>query len=368
MTVLGTGIVVWSSCILFGLVDGLQHSLKVSGDPLDLIIIRKGATNETNGGFDLDKAEAIATIPGIAHDRDGKLLCALELLNIPVVPRIDGTRANVIVRGVSEASRGLRPRFELKQGRYLDPGKDECIVSQSISRRFQGASIGGLLRTGEREAYRVVGIFTAGGTAADSEVWVDRKDLERHTAREGSVSCVQLRAASADDFRSIIARIENDAQFRLQAVPETTYFLEQSRSSLFLKVTGTIIAVFLTVGAMFAAANTMFAAVNSRIREIGTMRAIGFSRIDILVSFLFESILICLIGGLIGVVATLPLSALTFGTNNFNTFTELTVSFRFGPAVTLVATAMTAAMGILGGLFPAIRAVRLDVVKALREL
>ena len=369
LTVLGTGAIVWSSCILFGLVEGLEHSLKVSGDPLDLIVLRKGSSNETNGGYDLTKAEKIATIPGIARDEQGRPLAALELLNIPVVDRRDGTKTNLIVRGVDPVSPSLRPDFKIVegQGRMFVPGKGECVASKSIARRFKGAALGEELVVGAKEKYRVVGVFTAGGGAAESEVWVDRRELEQNTAREGSVSSVQIRAASQADLESIRKAIEDDVQFKLAAIPEAEYFAEQSRSGAFLKVAGTLIAILLTIGAMFAAANTMYAAVRSRTREIGTMRALGFSRFDLLISFLGESILLCTLGGLAGLLATLPLSALTFG-GNFGTFTEVTINFRFGPIVMAVAFLMTMAMGVFGGLFPALRAVRMDVITALREV
>ncbi len=158
-----------------------------------------------------------------------------------------------------------------------------------MSRRFKGAGLGEELVVGAKEKYRVVGIFTAGGGAAESEVWVDRKELEQNTARGGSVSSVQLRAASPAAFEEIRKTLEDDTQFKLAAIPEAKYFAEQSQSSMFLKVAGTLIAIFLTIGAMFAAANTMYAAVRSRTREIGTMRALGFSRFDLLISFLGES-------------------------------------------------------------------------------
>ena len=214
----------------------------------------------------------------------------------------------------------------------------------------------------------MVGLFTAGGSDAESEVWVDIRDLERTIAREGSVSSVQLRAASPDDLQALRQTIENQTQFLLRAVPEAQYFADQSMSSVFLKGAGTLIAVFLTFGAMFASANTMFAAVSARTREIGTMRALGFTQFDILISFLGESILLCALGGAVGLLATIPLSALTFGTSDFNSFAEKTITFRFGPLVISVALIMTFAMGIFGGLFPALRAVRLDVITALREL
>lgn len=248
----------------------------------------------------------------------------------------------------------------------FEPGKGECIVSRNISRRFRNAALGSQLKLGDKESYRVVGIFTAGGSAAESEVWVDYGDLARNLNRTGYVSTVRLRAASPADRDRIQKTINNNVQFKLDAKSEVDYYAEQSSAGLLFQVGGTLIAVLLTFGAMFAAANTMYAAVSSRTREIGTLRALGFSRFDILVSFLGEALLLCTMGGVLGLIATLPLSALTFSTAL--NFADAAVAFRFGPLVLGVATLMTLAMGLFGGLFPAVRAVRLDVVRALREL
>ncbi len=368
MTVLGTGLVVWSSCILFGLVEGLEHSLTISGDPLDLIVMRPGSTSETTSGIETAKADEVLLLPGIARDGEGRPLAAKELLNIPIAERENGSRTNLILRGVQAASRQLRPDFRIVAGKMFEEGKGECIVSPKMSRRFKGAQIGGELKFGDKETYSVVGLFTAGGSSAESEVWADLKDVEKNTGRDGSISCVQLRAAGPEEFRKLQRTIEDETRFKLGAIPETVYFQNQSLSALFLKGAGTFIAILLTFGAMFAAANTMFAAVGARTREIGTMRALGFSQLDILISFLGESLILCSIGGAVGVLAAIPLNALTYETSNFNTFTSITVAFRFGPLVMSVAFLMTIAMGLFGGMFPAIRAVRLDVISALREL
>ena len=368
MTTLGTGLVVWSSCILFGLVEGLEHSLKVSGDPLDLIVMRKGSVTETTGGFESSKADELLVLPGIAHDEDGKPIAAKELLNIPIAKRKNGTTTNIIVRGVEPASRVLRPDFKIVAGRDLVPGRSECIVSRKMSARFAGAQVGGTLDFGPKETYKVVGVFTAGGSSAESEIWADLKDVEKNTGRDGSVSCVQIRAAGIPERAQLIKTIDESVRFKLAAMPESRYFETQSMSGIFLKGAGTLIAVLLTFGAMFASANTMFAAVSARTREIGTLRALGFSQFDVLISFLGESILLCALGGLAGLLATVPLNALTYETSDFNSFASITVSFRFGPLVMGVALLMTFVMGIFGGMLPAMRAVRLDVISALREL
>ena len=376
MTVIGTGLIVGSACGLFSLVEGLEHSLKLSGDPLDLIVLRKGSSSETVSGIESDKADKILNLAGIARDDQGQILASEELLHIPVVERVGGDRANLIIRGIEPASKPgqlppaerLRPDFTIIQGRDLVAGKGEAIVSRGMAKRFKGANLGGTLQIGPKESYRVVGLFTAGGSAAESEVWVDLKDLKQNTKREGFVSTVQLRATDSEARDRLRATIQDDTQFKLAAIPEAEFFAEQSRTALFYKVAGFVIAVFLSIGAMFAAANTMFAAVSTRTREIGTMRALGFSRSAILTSFLGESVLLCALGGILGVLLTLPLSLVTVGTNNIDTFAEVSVNFRVGPLVLAVAAAMTLAMGLFGGLFPAIRAVRMDVISSLREL
>jgi len=367
MTVLGIALLVASSCILFGLVEGLEHSLKVSGDPLDLIILRKGSTAETTGGFESKKADELLTLGGILRDGDGPV-AAKELLNIPIAPREDGTSSNIILRGVQPASRKLRSNFKIVAGRDFESGKGECIVSSSIAKNYKGAKVGGQLIFGEKERYHVVGLFTAGGGSAESEVWADLKDVERNTGRDGSVSCVQIRAAGPAEFDQLIKEIEEGAQFRLAAHPESKYFASQSDASTFFKAAGTLIAVLLTFGAMFAAANTMFSAVKSRTREIGTMRALGFSRRDVLICFLGESLLLALLGGGLGLLATIPMNWLSIETMNGNTFAAVSINFRFGPWVMAVALAMTLIMGLFGGMLPALRAVKLEVISALREL
>jgi putative ABC transport system permease protein len=366
LTTLSTGVVVFASCLTFGLVAGLQHSLRASGDATDLMVIRQGSTNENDGAFDATKADELMNIPGLARDEQGRPLAAREVVHIPIVARRDGSQANLILRGVDPASPALRPSFKIVAGRMFVPGTGECIVSQSISRRFQGARLGESLRTSEKDSYRVVGVFTAGGSSAESEVWLDRQDLQRNIAREGSVSVVQVRAPSVADRESIRNTIENDTRFKLKAVPEPEYFAQPNQAGQLLQVAGTLIAVLLSIGAMFAAANTMFAAVSARTREIGTMRALGFSRRAILVSFLSESVLLCALGGAAGLLATLPLNSMSFST--LNNFTEASFNFRFDGLVMGVAFAMTLAMGVFGGLFPALRAVRMNVISALREL
>ena len=215
--------------------------------------------------------------------------------------------------------------------------------------------------------FRVVGLFEAGGSSAESEVWADLRDLTSAQRFEGAVSVVNLRIPEEDQRQEIMDRVREDDQFKLKAITETEYFESQKMSSAAIRVVAIIIASFLTIGAMFAAANTMYAAVASRGREIGTLRALGFPRRWVLTSFLMESLVICLLGGILGCLATLPLNGLSGGTQNFITFSEITFSFRFSSKVLIQGMILALMMGLLGGMFPAIRAVRLQITDALRQ-
>jgi putative ABC transport system permease protein len=235
-----------------------------------------------------------------------------------------------------------------------------------MAERFQNTALGERLDINQ-VPFTIVGYFESAGSAAESEIWTDFRDLTTVRRTPGAVSSVNLRVADAAAKQGLIDRIETDEQFNLKAVDEKKYYADQMTASIAVKIVGRFIATFLTVGAMFAAANTMYAAVSSRAREIGTLRALGFGRASILMSFLFESVVLCLLGGLLGCLATLPFNGLSTGTANWATFSEITFSFRFGLNVLLWGVALALFMGVVGGFFPALRAVRLNIVSALRE-
>ena len=238
-----------------------------------------------------------------------------------------------------------------------------------MSTRFKGAQVGGMLDFGDKEIYqRRRHLHRRRQRGRERGLGRLQGRREEHRPRWLGLVRPAPRGRPRRLRQAPARRSTNDTRFKLAAIPESVYFENQSRSSIFLKGAGTLIAVLLTFGAMFAAANTMFAAVSARTREIGTMRALGFSQFDILISFLGESLILCGLGGLLGLLATLPLNALTYETSDFNSFASITVAFRFGPLVMAVALVMTLAMGLFGGMFPALRAVRLDVISALREL
>jgi putative ABC transport system permease protein len=367
MTVIGTGLVVWATVLTFGLTDGLEFALRTSGQPRDLIILRKGSNDETSSGIEQQTARQVATLNGIDVDDSGQRLCSIEFATILTKPRRNnGGTTNLIVRGLEPVGRKLRPDFKIVEGRDLSPGLNEAITSRSMAQRFQNLALGEKLEINQVN-FEIVGYFEAGGSSAESEVWTAVGDLAGARRQADAVTSVNLRARSDDDLEVIKAQIEGNEQFNLKAVTEPEYYEKQMSSSLVMKFVGYMIAAFLTFGAMFAAANTMYAAVASRGREIGTLRALGFRRRSILASFLFESVVLCLMGGILGCLATLPLNGLSTGTANWATFSELTFEFRFGPSVLMRGVLMALIMGLLGGLFPAIRAVRMGIVDALRE-
>ncbi|TWU59971.1 Macrolide export ATP-binding/permease protein MacB [Rubripirellula tenax] len=361
------GVVVFASVLTFGMIDGIEHALGSSGDPDDLIVMRQGSDDEMSSTVAPNVARELANLPGIASTADGVPMASREFITILMKPRrVGGGTANVIVRGLDEVGRQLRPNFKIVEGRDIQPGVNELITSRSIADRFETLGLGETFDVNNVK-FTVVGLFEADGSSAESEVWTDLRDLTSAQRFDGAVSVVNMRVPDEAARRDIVERVRNDEQFKMKVVSEMDYFEGQKSSSIALKVVAYMIAGFLTIGAMFAASNTMYSAVASRGREIGTLRAVGFPRRAILSSFLLESLVLCLVGGALGCLATIPLNGITGGTQNAATFSEITFSFRFGPKVLAQGMALALAMGLIGGILPAFRAVRLQIVESLRS-
>lgn len=367
LTCIAIGVVVFASVLTFGMIDGIEHALTASGDVDDLIIMRQGSNDEMSSSVPQDSARQLTNLSGIETGSDGEPLASREFVTILIKPRRNaGGTANVIVRGLDKVGRKLRPDFSIVEGRDLEPGLNEVITSRSIANRFENLGLGESFEINNVN-FRVVGLFEAGGSSSESEVWTDLRDLTAAQRFNGAISVVNMRVPDEAARAAIIDQVRNDEQFKLKAITETDYFEDQKSSSIAIKVVAYLIAGFLTVGAMFAAANTMYSAVSSRGREIGTLRAVGFPRRSVLASFVLESLILCMLGGLLGCLATIPLNGISGGTQNAATFSEITFSFRFGPKVLLQGMGLAIAMGLIGGLFPAIRAIRLEITDALRQ-
>ena len=368
MTIFGVGMVVWASIFAFGLSAGLDKTLEIAASPLDLLVLRKGSTSEAVSAVTEANARDIVALPGIATDRAGRPLAAAELVVFGYLPRHGSTtKVNVTVRGVLPVSRELREGMQIVEGRDFKPGVREAIVSRAMSERFQGLGLGDEFEV-QGGMFRVVGIFTAGGGAVESEIWTDQRVLAQTVKRTGAMSSVQLRAASKADQERLVSRIKADEQIDLNAMTEQKYYADQQAQAGLLKVVGGMIAFFLTIGAMFAVANTMYGAIASRAREIGTLRALGFGRFSILTAFMLESLVLCTLGALLGILGALALGDVRTGTMNGGTFTEVVFAFEFGPRVLLTGALLAVVMGLIGGFMPALRAVRMKVVDALREV
>jgi putative ABC transport system permease protein len=370
MTSVFTGLLVCASVLVFGLVDGLMHAYTVSADELKLIILREGSDNETSSQVDGDTARKLKNLPGIATNASGQPMWSAEVVTIQTKPRRGDTIAvNLIVRGLEPIGRSLRPGFKIVEGRDLRSGTNEAITSRSIAGRFQNCGLGEKLNINGTD-FEIVGLFEAGGSTAESEVWTDVSNLSAARKRTTEIYNMVMLQTTDRDARDAVVKLieENDDEFKdLAAKNEKEYFESQLEVMGYIRVIGYVLAVFLSVGASFGAANTMYSAVATRSREIGTLRALGFSRRSILSSFLLESVVLCVIGGIVGCLATVPFNGLTSGTQNMQMFSEVTFSFNFGPRVLLQGILLAALMGILGGTFPAFRAVRMTIVQALRE-
>lgn len=372
MTALFTGLLVCASVLVVGLVDGLMGAFTVSADEQKLIFLRKGSDNETSSEIIGETASRLGTLEGVATDAaTGLRMWSAESVTIQTKPRRGDTIAvNLIVRGMTEPGRTLRPGFKIVKGRDLRSGTNEAITSPSIAGRFQNCGLGERLNVNGTD-FEIVGLFEAGGSTAESEVWTDVNNLAAARKHQSeSYSLVMMRASSREARDAIVNIIKtNDDEFKdLDVKDEKEYFRSQLTIIVHIRTIGYGLAVFLSIGAMFGAANTMYSAVAHRAREIGTLRALGFTRRSILISFLFESIVLCLIGGMLGSLATVPLNGMSSGTQNPMMFSEVTFSFHFGPRVILQGVMLATLMGLLGGLFPAVRAIRMNIVKALREV
>jgi putative ABC transport system permease protein len=365
----GIALVVAATMLLSALVSGLKHMLVSAGEADNLVIMRKGATNDGSSAVPRDAAQTIRSLTGIARGADGVALASPELVNQPFMRTGDGGRENVLVRGVDPIAFAVHRRVKLVAGRIFAPNLGEVVVGVDAVRRY-GAGLGRQIEFGRRR-WTVVGIFDSGGTAFDSEIWADVSDIQDDTRREG-YSGVRVTLAPGADASELKRRIETDGRFTLEVKPESTYYDEQAESANALYILVLTLAGIMGAGATFGALNTMYAAVASRTPEIGTLRALGFGRGAILLSFLAESLLLALAGLVSGAVlagiAIFAVNTLLSGVAfSMMTFTVATVLLSPSIGGLLLGVAFAALIGVLGGLGPAWRAAHLPVVDALRH-
>jgi putative ABC transport system permease protein len=367
MTSLGIALTVTTAIFLMALLAGLDRAFVTSGDPQNVLVMRKGSQAELSGGFDAALFPTLKTLPGIAKDSHGEPMASGEWVVVIVLPRADGTgEVNVTVRGMMPDGLELRPKVKIIEGRWFNQGQREVVVSESIKKRFAHANIGDTLQFG-KGPWTVVGVFDAGGSAYESEIWGDVNQMASDFDRQGGFASAYLRATDAVSADALKHRVGDDQRLKLEGVLETEYYAKQTSSGAPIKYIGWVVAIIMAIGSSFAAMNTMYAAVAYRSREIATLRVIGFSRPSILTSFVFESVLLSLIGAAVGIVLMLPFNGMTTGTSNAVTFSEIVFSLRMTPVVVGIAIAFAVVMGLFGGMAPAWHAARRDILSALRD-
>jgi putative ABC transport system permease protein len=340
-----------------------------------VLVLRKGSEAELSGGFDASLFPTLKTLPGIAKDSHGEPMASGEWVVVIVLPRKDGTgEVNVTVRGMMPDGLEMRtlpggknnqPSVKLVEGRWFQTGQREVVVSKSVQGRFTHANLGDTMEFGKGQ-WKVVGIFDAGGSAYESEVWGDVNQMASDFDRQGGYASAYLHATDPIAADALVHRVSDDQRLKLEGMLETDYYAKQTSSGTPIKVIGYVVGIIMAVGSIFAAMNTMYAAVAYRGREIATLRVIGFSQPAILTSFVFESLLLALLGAIVGILLMLPFNGMQTGTSNQVTFSEVVFALRITPQVAIYAIIFALVMGLIGGLAPAWHAARQNILSALR--
>ena len=367
MTALGVGLTVAVMLGVGTLVEGLRTSLVAGGDPQHLIVMRQGSTAELVSVVSKEDFDVIKFSPGIA-ELDGEPMASHEVISVVQLPLRDDptSQANVSVRGLSSMGIKLRHDVELIDGRWFTPGKREMVVGRGVHGKRAGTDIGEEILYG-RGDWEVVGVFSAGQSAFNSEIWVDANLAGTDLGRGGSLSSVLIRAQDSAAASALQNLVGDDQRLGLEAERESEYYAKQMVSADPVRYLGMFVAVIMAIGSCFAAMNTMFAAVANRAAEIGILRLLGFSRTSILTSFMLESVLLSLLGGLLGGVLVLPLNGLEGRFGNFMTFAETTFQFRLTLDYIVGGLIFAATMGVMGGLLPAWLAARREVLQSLGD-
>jgi putative ABC transport system permease protein len=348
---------------------GFQKAMNASASPDAAIVLRSGADSEMVSGFSRENTRLIADAPGLARTPDGPLASAELFVIINLPKRSTGTDANVPLRGVERAAFALRDKFKIVQGRAFEWGKSEVVVGAGAAREFSGLEVGAKMKVGRYE-WPVVGVFSAGGGSAESEIWTDATVLQEAYHRGDSFQSVYARLASPGSFNQFEGSLTNDARLNVKVQRQSEYYAGQSTEVTKLITTlGVLVASLMAVGAVFGALNTMYSAVSARAREIATLRALGFGRGAVVVSVLLESLALALLGGVLGAaVAWFTFNGFQTATMNWQSFSQITFAFAVTPALLVQGVVWATVIGLIGGLFPAVRAARLPIAAALREL
>lgn len=368
MTALGIALTVAVLLSVFALVEGLRTSLSSTGHPLHLLVTRKGASAELNSQMTQEQFQTIKVKQGIARLPNGEPMASLELVTVVILESPENPAGiNISLRGLTTTGFEMRDYVRIVEGRMFQPGRREIVVGKGLAKRYPKARIGSKLDFGRGE-WDVVGVLDGGRSAANSEIFCNLAQLASDQNREMALSSVLIRAIDRASMDALMNDMKDDRSLNVDAVSEKSYYEAQTGSAAPIQFLGMFVAVIMAIGSSFAAMNTMYAAVARRSAEIGTLRVLGFSKTGILISFLIESLLLSLLGGVIGCLLVLPLNNFTTGIGSFVTFSEFTFDFRITPGIMLTGIVFALVMGALGGLFPAGSAARKEILTALREI
>jgi putative ABC transport system permease protein len=369
VAVLGIAGTVGVFVAMLSLARGFKATLVASGSPGNALVMRAGSSSEMMGGITLESVKVVQDAPGVARDSSGPLVTQ-EVVGVMPFPLIStGTDANVQVRGVSPNVLEIRRFVKMTEGRMFQPGLSELVVGKNASRTYQGLTLGNSVDFAGGH-WKIVGVFDAGGSSFDSEVWCDGKLFNQVLHRpENIFQSATVHLVSPDSFNAFKDSLTTDPRLNVDVIREIDYYAKQSTvMTRLITILGGFVAGIMAVGAIFGALNTMYSAVSERGREIATMRALGFSTWNVLLSFLFEALLISFAGGILGCLVVLPLNGWTTSTMNFQTFSNIAFAFKITLDLLLLGILFALIMGVLGGFFPAIRAATRPVAVALREL
>ncbi len=367
MTAAGIAMTVAVLLAVMGLVAGLQTAFGSSGDPLDVLVMRKGGNAELTSLFTPSQFQIVKSFPGIATGRDGQPLASLEVVTVINLPSVDNPEgANVTLRGV--AVRGVEMRkLKLSAGRWFQPGQREITVGKNIAKRYPVAQIGKRLKFG-KGYWTVVGVMDAGQSTVSSEIFGDANQVASDFNRPDTYSSALLEATDEVSAAALMKALENDPRLNVTVMSEKDYYAQQTASSRPIQTLGIFVCIIMAIGSSFAAMNTMYAAVARRAKEVGTLRILGFTRGSILLSFFLESVLLALVGGVLACLIVLPLNNVTTAMGSFITFSEVSFNFRIGPELMAIGLLFSLILGAAGGFLPARQAAKKEILTALREV
>jgi len=368
MTALGIALTVAVLVAVLALAGGLRTAFESTGNPLNILVMRKGSTGEVNGGITREVFEQLKPMQGIARAADGHPLASVELVTVITLPSAENPEgANITLRGLGQVGLELREEVHLSEGRWFRPGQRELVVGKSIVKDYPNAQIGKKLHFGKGD-WEVVGVMDAGQGSTNSEIFADLNQVTGDFNRQDGLSSALVRAEDAVTADALINSINDDRKLNANAQTQTAYMESQTSSAEPVKYLGIFVSIVMAVGSSFAAMNTMYAAVARRAKEIGTLRVLGFSRPSILTSFFIESMLLSLLGGVLGCLLVLPLDNVTTGILNQASFSEVSFNFHVGLDAMAIGIGFALFMGAVGGLFPARMAARKEILNALRDL